>query len=96
MVCLRLVLPFFFIVAATLILWRPIIALAGSPANDRAQKFIDAHVANLRPLEVKSNLVRQGHHLLQQRRVDLLLQISKVEDLNLAGHDRIRNADTLV
>jgi peptidyl-dipeptidase A len=54
MLSLRLVLLALFLGAAALAVWRPMVVLAGSPAQDRAQKFIDAHVAKLRPLEIRA------------------------------------------
>src|SRR5579871_645842 len=35
------------------------------------------------------DFVRQGHHLLQERRVDLFLQITEIEHVDLPGDDRI-------
>src|SRR5207247_9680641 len=54
MLSLRLVLLVLFTFSAALALWRPMAALAASPATVRAQKFIDAHVAKLRPLEIRA------------------------------------------
>jgi peptidyl-dipeptidase A len=51
MLSLRLML---FVLFAALVVCRPMVILAGSPALDRAQKFIDAHVAKLRPLEIRA------------------------------------------
>jgi peptidyl-dipeptidase A len=55
MLSLRLVLFVALLLASTLAVWRPIVAFAGSSATDRAQKFIDGHVAKLRPLELRAN-----------------------------------------
>src|SRR5437660_8271540 len=54
MLSLRVVLLVLFLSAAALAVLRPMVALAASPATERAQKFIDAHVAKLRPLEVRA------------------------------------------
>jgi len=54
MLSLRLVLVVVFLFAAAFAVWRPIVALAASPARDRAQQFIDTHVAKLRPLEIRA------------------------------------------
>jgi peptidyl-dipeptidase A len=54
MVSLRLVLLALFLFTAAIAVWRPMVGVAASPASDRAQKFIDAHVAKLRPLEIKA------------------------------------------
>jgi peptidyl-dipeptidase A len=54
MLSLRLLLFGLFLCAAALAVWRPMAVLADSPVRDRAQKFIDAHVAKLRPLEIRA------------------------------------------
>ncbi|HLJ94941.1 MAG TPA: M2 family metallopeptidase [Gemmataceae bacterium] len=54
MLSLRLVLLALFTFSAVMTVWVPIAALAASPATARAQKFIDAHVAKVRPLEVRA------------------------------------------
>ena len=54
MLSLRLVLMVLFTFSAALAVWRPMVALAASPGTVRAQKFIDAHVAKLRPLEIRA------------------------------------------
>src|SRR5437868_1247304 len=56
MLCLRLALPVALAIAAALVCWRPMVALAESNANNRAAEFVKAHVAKVRPLEVASNL----------------------------------------
>ena len=56
MLSLRLTLLVFVVLAAALAVWRPMVGVAASPASARAQKFIDAHVAKLRPLEIKAGL----------------------------------------
>src|SRR5947209_7471491 len=53
MLSVRLVLLALLAISAALAVWRPIVAIAASPATVRAQKFIDAHVARLRPLEIR-------------------------------------------
>src|SRR6266851_6053441 len=54
MLSLRLVLLILLTFSAALAVWRPMVALAASPATVRAQKFIDVHVAKLRPLEIRA------------------------------------------
>src|SRR5438876_6406739 len=54
MLSLRLVLLVLLAFTAALAVWQPIVALATSPATVRAQKFIDAHVTKLRPLEIRA------------------------------------------
>src|SRR5712691_11296099 len=54
MLSLRLVLLVLFAFSAVFAVWRPIVALAASRATVRAQRFIDAHVAKLRPLEIRA------------------------------------------
>ena len=56
MLLLRLTLLVFVVLVAALAVWRPMVGVAASPASARAQKFIDAHVAKLRPLEIKAGL----------------------------------------
>jgi peptidyl-dipeptidase A len=54
MLSLRMVLLLIFTFSAALAICRPMVAVAASPATVRAQKFIDAHVAKLRPLEIRA------------------------------------------
>ncbi len=56
MFCLRLLLPAALVFAATWVLCYPLAAPARPQANERARKFVKAHEAKLRPLEVESNL----------------------------------------
>ncbi|HEV3116165.1 MAG TPA: M2 family metallopeptidase [Gemmataceae bacterium] len=58
MVCLRLMLPVAVAVAAALVICCPIATPAGRNArtNERAEKFVNEHVAKVRPLEVAGAL----------------------------------------
>jgi peptidyl-dipeptidase A len=51
MFCLRFLIPVCFAVAAML-LWGPLAAVASDDITGRARKFLDAHTAKLRPLEI--------------------------------------------
>lgn len=54
MLTLRLVLCLLFLCAAAVTMSRSMVSFAASPSTDRAQRFIDAHVARLRPLEIRA------------------------------------------
>ena len=56
MLLLRLLFPAILLFVLAFIVSCPITSLAGAKPTERAQKFIDAHVAKLRPLELKANL----------------------------------------
>jgi peptidyl-dipeptidase A len=56
MLCLRIAIPLAFTVAAAVVLWRPVVALASPEATDRARRFLQDHEARLRPLEVAAAL----------------------------------------
>src|SRR5438552_3662266 len=58
MLSLRVVFALAILVVAALAVWRPITAAAGEKANanERARKFINEHVAKLRPLELSANM----------------------------------------
>jgi peptidyl-dipeptidase A len=56
MFCLRILLPLAFTAAALAVLSCPLAAWAGSEETDRARKFLAAHEAKLRPLEVAGAL----------------------------------------
>src|SRR2546426_781354 len=52
---LRLVLPFTFTLATLLVLCCPFAAVASPETTARARKFLQAHEAKLRPLEIKAS-----------------------------------------
>ncbi len=56
MLCLRLLLPAGLVVLAALLMCRPFAALAGPAETERASRFVKAHEARLRPLEVAAAL----------------------------------------
>jgi peptidyl-dipeptidase A len=52
MLCLRLLLSAGFVIAVAVAVWSPVVAVTGSKATERAQKFVNQHEANVRPLEL--------------------------------------------
>src|SRR5262249_21187360 len=56
MLCLRDVLPVAVAVAAAVVLWRPVAAVASPEATERARKWLHDHEARFRPLEVAASL----------------------------------------
>jgi peptidyl-dipeptidase A len=56
MLCLRFILPLAVVFVAALVLWCSVASSAGTTARERARKFVMAHEAKLRPLEVAANL----------------------------------------
>jgi peptidyl-dipeptidase A len=56
MLCLRLVLPAVFVLAAVVVVWCPLAAPADDGNTGRARSFAKAHEAKLRPLEVAAAL----------------------------------------
>src|SRR5260370_41119333 len=55
MLCFRLLLPAALLIVTTWVVCAPLAATAGASANDRARKFVKAHEAKLRPLEIEAN-----------------------------------------
>ena len=64
MLSLRVVFALAILVVAAFTVWRPIMAAAAEKANanDRARKFINEHVAKLRPLELAVNMARKEYY----------------------------------
>jgi peptidyl-dipeptidase A len=56
MCCLRFLVPVLFAATLVMVLWLPMAAPANPLATARARKFLEAHEAKLRPLEVAAGL----------------------------------------
>lgn len=56
MLTVRLLFAFAAVLAIGVFLWRPMVALADAPSTDQARKFLAAHEARIRPLEIAAGI----------------------------------------